>query len=268
MRRAAFGAGLVVLITAVPNGAVEQDAVARLRTALGGETALGNVQTIRARGTIANKPLKNHFDIAFALPARFVKITRSFSRTDASWVTDWAHVPGTWPQRMEPVLIEGDISSYEQAVGFDGPTLIPERSRAYWGANPAQAAVALDRAHARLAEFVLPLLAATPSLYPVEAVSVGNAIVFRAAGEREWRLELDPATDLPARLLWSYPLPPDAPASRTRTQTVTEFSDFRFAGTLRWPHRLITSIDGKRVEDATVTRYDVNTKLPDKLFRK
>ncbi len=264
----AFVAGIVVLVTGSPNGAMEQDALTRLRAALGGETALGNVQTIRARGTIANKPLKNHVDIACAIPARFVRVICGFSWSDASWSTDWAYAPGTWQPRMEPALVGGDISDHEHVSGFDGMALLPERSRAYWASNQEAAAVSMDSAHARLAEFILPLLGATPTSYPVEATSEGNAIMFRAAGSREWRVDLDAVTHLPTRMSWSYPVPPNATSSAKRTQAVTEFSDYRPVGHLNWPHRLVTTLDGNRVEDATVTRYDVNVRLSDKMFRK
>ena len=268
MRRAALVAGVFVLVTATPKGATEQDALARLRLALGGEAALGDVQTIRARGIIANKPLTNHFDIACAIPARFVKVIRGFSWSDASWSTGWAYTPGTWQPRTEPALVGGGISDYEHVSGFDGESLIPKRSRAHWASNPEAATIEMDSAHARLVEFLLPLLGATPSSSPVEATSESGAVMFRGLGDREWRVDLDGATHLPARLSWSYPLPPDAAPTAKPIQTVIEFSDYRPVGNLRWPHRLITTIDGKRVEDAKVTRYDVNVTLSDKMFRK
>lgn len=243
MKRAAFFTGWAVLAIASPNGAADQDALARMRAALGGDTALSRVQTIRARGTIANKPLKNHFDIAVAFPDRFVKIVRSFEHQDASWVTDWAYIPGTWQPRMEPALVGGEISDYERVTGFNGDGPIPRGT----------AVASLDSIRAKLAEFLLPLLGATPFQYEIKPASEGNAVVFRADG-REWRIELDNVTQLPARMSWS--------------NTVTTFSDYRMVGTLRWPHRLITTIDGKRVEDAAVTRYDVNAKLSEKMFQK
>lgn len=265
MKLGAIVAGTVLLITSAIQ-ATEQDALARLRAALGGETALGRVQAIRARGTIANKPLKNHFDLAFANPGRFVKVIRGFSWSDASWIT--GNSPGNWQPQMGPKLVGGGVSAYEDVVGFDGQTLIPARSQRALASHPELAAVALDAAHASLAEFVLPLLGSTPSSYPVEPACEDSAIMFRAAGNREWRLELDQTTHLPSRLSWSYPLPSNAPATAKRTLAVIEFSDYRFVGTLRWPHRLITTIDGRRVEDATVTRYDVNGKIPEEMFRK
>jgi hypothetical protein len=119
-----------------------------------------------------------------------------------------------------------------------------------------------------MAEFLLPLIAGTPASYPVVARSEAHAVHFSAIGGREWRLELDPVTHLPANMSWTYPLQPTAPLKAKPQRVRTEFSDFRVVGGLRWPHRLITYRDGQLAEDATVKRYDVNIKLSDKMFRK
>ena len=69
-------------------------------------------------------------------------------------------------------------------------------------------------------------------------------------------------------MTWTYPLWPGAPKSAKPITVRIEFSDFRVVAGLRWPHRLVTQRDGRPVEDATVQRYEVNVKLPDKMVPK
>ena len=266
MKHIAFVVGIGVFAGASFNAAPPQEALAQLREALGGEAALGAVRSIRARGTIEAKPHDDHFDLAVALPDRFVAIERRLRWTDASWSTGWADVPGNWPQRFEPILVGGGESASEFVTGFDGNIPLPIRYDAK--KNPGDVARWLERPRAKMAEFLLPLIAGTPASYPVFARSEAHAIHFSAAGGREWRLELDPVTHLPANMSWTYPLQPMAPPTAKPQRVRTEFSDFRVVGGLRWPHRLLTYRDGQLAEDATVKRYEVNVKLSDKMFRK
>ncbi|HUR19522.1 MAG TPA: hypothetical protein VMZ90_01855 [Vicinamibacterales bacterium] len=271
MKRIAFAVGPViiqlgVLLSARTHGApAKDDALTILRAALGGEVALTAVQTIRARGTIDVEPYDDHFDVALAMPDRFVSILRTFRMNDASWSTGWARVPGNWDPRVEPVLVGGGENSDEQLAGFVGDVPLFGPRAVHVDADIS--ARWLERTRAKMAEFVLPLLGGTPPAYPVVARSEAYAITFSAVGGREWRLEIDPVTHLPARIIWSYRLPPTAPLTAKSSRMQVDFSDFRLVGGLRWPHHLITYRDGKKVEDATVKRYEVNAKLAAKMFR-
>ena len=267
MRRVLVGVavGLVGLAGARFEAAPPQDALAQLREALGGEAALNAVRTIRARGKIKFKPYDDHFEIAVARPDRFVSIVRMFRMNDAAWSTSWGYSPGSWEPRLEPILVGADPTPHEQVTGFNGDLLLP--SGIEWSLQDPHLARLLDGRRARMAEFVLPLLAGTSSIYPVVARSESHAVHFSAVGSREWRLELDPETHLPARMIWTYPLLPGARAGAKPMTVRTEFSDFRIVSGLRWPHRLVTQRDGKPLEDASVQRYEVNVNL-DKMFRR
>lgn len=270
MKRTAFavGLGIVFLVSARMHGAQTQDALTMLRAALGGDAVLNAVQTIRARGTIDGKPAKDHFELAAALPDRFVKTVRSISRSDYTWSKDQISVYGGWPQSGDLFLVGGGEDTHTSVTGFDGHAPIPAPMGYKVQEPPAQAARRLDNAHARLAEFLLPLMGGTPESYLVVARSEAHAITFSAVGGREWRLQLDDATHLPARMIWTYPVPPNASANWKPLTVQTDYSDFRVVNGVRWPHRLITQIDGKPSEDATIERYEVNVKLADKIFRK
>jgi len=263
--RALIATVAVALAVAGVTGAPPQDARAQLREALGGEAVLNGLQTIRARGTIKFKPNDDHFDIAVALPDRFVSIVRTLRRQDAGWSTEWAQTPGTWQPRLEPVLIEAGDAAHEEVVGFNGDVPLTSSRRPV--TDPVVRARMLDGTHAKMAEVLLPLVGAVPSSYLVVARSEAHAIHFSAVGGREWRLELDPVTHLPSSMTWRYPLRPGAPAGATPVTVRTEFSDFRLVAGVRWPHRLVTQREGQPVEDATIQRYDVNVNLSDKLFR-
>ena len=323
MKRIPFVVGLVivqlgVLVSAQTLGSSTQDALTMLRAAVGAEAALGAVQTISARGTIDRPQLKTsrcqssrtcqgHFELAVALPGRFVRTVRSVGASGHSWsIDEWGSANSiSWPQRGEVLLTAGggEEDTRTSVIGFNHETPIPAPTWYELKEHPEYVAPRLESAHARLAEFLLPLMGATPASYPVVARSEAYAITFSAAGGREWRLEIDPVTHLPARMTWTYALPPTPPgagavlinsarmtwtyegregadsplprAARSRTVPAPatphvmqiDFSDFRVVGGLRWPHRLITYRDGMLVEDVTV-RYDVNVKLSDKMFRK
>jgi hypothetical protein len=306
MKRIPFVVGLVmvqlgVLVSAQTPGAPPQDALTMLRAALGGDTALAAIQTIRARGTIENKRpavaqrrYDDHFEVALALPDRFVRTVRSLGNTGYRWSIDETRSSDGigWPTKGEVLLVGGTEDTTTTVTGFNREMPLPAPTWYENDRNPEYVAPRLDNAHAQLAEFLLPLMGATPASYPVVARSEAYAITFSAVGGREWRLELDPVTHLPARMTWAYTLPstppgagslqiynnggvsrsyalistPPATAKLRRMQI--DFSDFRVVGGLRWPHQLSTYRDGIPVEDVTVNRYDVNVKLSDKMFRK
>jgi hypothetical protein len=319
MKQIAFVVGLVLLIvSARTQGAPSQDALAMLRAALGGEAALAAVQNISARGTInraqhkasrcqSSRTCEAHFELAVALPDRFVRTVHSIGSSGHAWsIDEWGSRNSiSWPQRGEVLLTAGggEGDTHTSVTGFNREAPIPAPTWYEIKEHPEYVAPRLDSARARFAEFVLPLMGATPASYPVVARSEAYAVTFSAVGGREWRLELDPVTHLPARISWTYTLPPTPPGAgavlvngsrmswdygyygaegpvrsisrfppaltTSKSQTMSiDCSDFRLVSGLRWPHRLITYRDGDLVEDMTVTRYQVNVKVSDKMFKK
>src|SRR5687768_15699483 len=119
MKRIAFviWLGIVLvgtLVSARTPGAPRHGALMMLRAALGGDAALAAVQTIRARGTIdrklptmsrchSSRTCEDHFELAVALPDRFVRTVNSVGATGHSWSIDEWGSPNSisWPQRGE-----------------------------------------------------------------------------------------------------------------------------------------------------------------------
>jgi len=89
----------------------------------------------------------------------------------------------------------------------------------------------------------------------VKAVGVDAVEVSSADGEKV-RIEFDPATGLPLRLVYVIAT---ANASRvTRTET---FFDWRDVDGLRFPFRAVQLEDGSKMLELAVSEYQVNTGL-------
>src|SRR5688572_7839664 len=167
MKRIAFviWLGIVLvgtLVSARTPEAPRHEALMLLRAALGGDAALNAVQTIRARGKIKVKPNDDHFDLAVALPDRFVKTLRTFRRSDPSRSTR-VYIPGSWTPREEPALVGRYDDTRTSVTGFNRETPIPAPTWYELEERSDYAALRLDGAQARLAEFLLPLMGATPA---------------------------------------------------------------------------------------------------------
>jgi hypothetical protein len=274
MKHTAALAAFITSIGVMHGAAVQPDALTLLREALGGETALGAVRTVRVHSTISRKPHKDHVEVAVAFPDRFFRTVRYFSVSESSGGSathvdihsDLGVDPGTWGAHIVPNRKGGAPGLLMS--GFSGPTPLPESSRYELERRPELLPQRLADAHARFAEFVLPLFGNTSAAYPVEATSEANTITFRAPADRSWLLTLDPVTHLPSRMTWTAPVPPSAPKGARPSEWQTDFSDFRLVNGLRWPHRIIKSRHGRVDEDSTIERYEVNLKISDKTFRK
>ena len=254
-------------------GPLRLDALSQVRAALGGDSAITAVQTIRARGHVLRQSNRDNIELAAALPDRFVRIIR-YSRAARS--TEYPrrdYDPATGSLRRADTEYQyfgsGDEGG-ELASGFSRDVGIPTNGRAGGGPRADASSSSLDNGKARFAEFVLPLLAGTSTAYPVTTISESDAIVFTASATRSWRLELDTATHLPARMTWKTPPSPTAAARPGATEAAwsAEFSDFAAAGGLTWPRRILTRLNGNVYEDTRIERYEINVKLSDKTFRK
>lgn len=272
MARAAVLIALVLGSWAIPVASLQTDrqpeALTRLREALGGESALSAVRTIRARGTTDRKPYKDHVEIKTELPGRFFRTVRYVNVPALSRRT------ATESALREPGLRSAEvldpIGGEEPGVtmgGFDGLTPLPSNSRYENALPPDLSPLRLSGLYVRFVEFVLPLLGNTSSVYPVSTSSDGNSIVFRGNGPRWWQIDLDPATDLPMRMSWTTTVLAGATVSKVArpapqpTYWQVNFSEFKTVGSLRWPHRLVRSRNGAVDEDLTIDRYELNVKL-------
>ena len=270
MMRTAVLAAFITGIGAFHSAASQPDALTRLREALGGETALSAIRTIRARGTIDRKPDKDNIEIAVVLPDQFLRTVRTFRTSrQPRWTTRDYDMHDISLSRTTAMIVDvyGAGETGIQVSGFN--RTVPVRDPGSYGPEtPGSAERRLESARARFAEFILPLLGNTSSAYSVEATSEGDTITFRASSDRSWRLELDPATHLPSRMTWTTPVPPQARAGAVPSRWQVDFSDFKIVEGVRWPHRLIKSRNGTVDEDSTVKRYEINLELSDKTFKK
>jgi hypothetical protein len=271
MKHATALAAFITSIGVIQTPAFQPDALTLLREALGGEATLSAVRTVRVRSTISRKPHKDYVEVAVALPDRFVRTVRYFGAGELPGGSLLGSLgleedPGTWGGHIVPNRAGGSPGLLMS--GFNGPTPLPESSRYELERRPELLPQRLGDAHARFAEFVLPLFGNTSAAYPVEASSDANTITFRAAGGRSWRLALDPVTHLPSRMTWTSPVEPAAAKGTLPIDWQVDYSDFRLVDGLRWPHRFIKSRNGAVDEDSTIERYEVNLKLSDKTFRK
>ena len=247
----ALGTWAIPVAALHPSG--QPDALTRLREALGGDAAISAVRTIRARGTTDRKPYKDHVEIKTELPGRFFRTVRYVNgpRLAMRTATDAAVFEPDVRSTGTVLDAPGGEETGVTMSGFDGLTPLPRRSRFESERRPELPGQILAGAYARFAEFVLPLLGNSSSVYPVSATSDGNSIVFRGGAQRWWQLDLDPATNLPARMSWTV----------QKNYWQVNFGEFKMIDGLRWPHRLIKSRNGAIEEDTTIEHYDLNTKL-------
>jgi hypothetical protein len=271
MTRTAVAAGLVVFLGVQPHAAPQPEALARLRTALGGDAALSAVRTLRVRGTIDARPHTDHIEIVVALPDRFKQKIRIFRPANpvAMLASERGQTYQIPIQGVLPGTLQGQVSdSYnEQVTGFNRLELVPAPSWYDLEQHPEDVPRRVDRVHARFAEFVLPLLAGTSDAYQVDASSEANVVTFSAANDRTWRMELDTVTNLPARMSWTTPVRPGATAAATEQRWQVEYSEFTPVGGLRWPHHVVTWLNDELWQDLRIRQYEWNVALPDKAFR-
>src|SRR5687767_8694918 len=118
MTRTVVAVALLLWIVATPGRASQQDALARLREALGGEIALSAVRTLRVRSTIDRKRHKDHVEVALALPDRFFRTVRYVSVPERRWPARDYDVHDLNMSRMEPIVNPG--GSDEPGVVMSG----------------------------------------------------------------------------------------------------------------------------------------------------
>ncbi|HUL71637.1 MAG TPA: hypothetical protein VLT86_00940, partial [Vicinamibacterales bacterium] len=136
-------------------------------------------------------------------------------------------------------------------VGFNGQTAIASGSGGAYG---------LGAGARQYAAFIIPLLARLMSAYPATVTTSADRVAFTGDDGFTWALTLDAATRLPAELSWSG-------GTATSAGPVITLSDYRSVGSVRWPFRLVMRTNTGLVEDVTIKRYEINTRINDKVFR-
>ena len=270
--RIALAVVAAAVATSVPG--TQPDALSQLRTALGGEARLSQVSSLRVTAKLKRPAMPDHagsIEVNYVLPDKFLEVTRSAhaaplrpaNRTSTAL---YGFDPNNPNDRMSAPAV--DPSSRDSVGvsfrGMNGDALIAEGNPRMSATFRSQLMMTIQR---RLATTLLPLLAAASPKYPLTSHVQDHAITFTSGDGVSWRIELDPATHLPATLSW-LELPPAELRLPPGTATwSTTFTDFRqVAAGLMWPHKASTVVDGRPYEEVTVSKYEVNVTIKDSVF--
>ena len=260
------------------------------RQALGGDAALSAVTSFRATGRqqlhLAPMKLESTIEWLGVLPDRFVEIRRDRIQRGPLGEVELTYING----------FNGDAPIRESITpGMPPPPVIPQPRPSSPDEAAAARASEARRQQRTFVQIVLPLFAASFSGVPLTlAAAVPGATESVTATDRDgrvWSLAFDAGTRLPrelrrqdrpvvvvsrtstvtmdARGAASSPmalLPRDPTAGMPDVEWVTTFDDFRGVGSLRWPHRFTTTVDGQPYEDLTISRYWINPRIDEDRF--
>ncbi|MDQ3069856.1 MAG: hypothetical protein M3R55_09030 [Acidobacteriota bacterium] len=306
MRGALIAAALVFAPSLLPlpsrqdSRPLDADRVlAEARAALGGPALLDAVKTFTASGSstleMTRLSVSQSIEMSCELPDRFLTVSR---RTMGMGPGDWVSVT-TYTGFNAGAAISATI-----APGARMPISIPAGPEPRTPAEIAAAnerRLALVRR--TFVATVLPLFAASPAAVPLVlsyggrvALGQGGAdvIIATAADGFTWKLLIDPVTHLPARITWmNAPIvtfsttssvtadsrgnvvsasPPaalpkgDPAAGLTPVEWATTLGDYRRVDGLMWPHKLTTTVGGRKHEDRRVGKYKINPAIKPKTF--
>jgi hypothetical protein len=266
MTRIVFAALAIALVRFVDT---QSDALTDLRNAMGGEAALTGIRSIRVTGKVRapNRQDAGHVEMSFQHPDKFVRITRlppGMSDHTSEGRLLIRDVPGAVNQeplstsRMTPDLNQ-ELSMVAARSGFNGARSLSSGE----GMSITEANV--GGARRQYARFVIPLMTITTAAYGTTTASQPGRVSFTADDGITWSLALDPLTRLPATLSWIGVTPDGQPIPRA--QWSTAFSDFRKVDHVTWPHRWVTSLGGKVVEDVLVDKFELNKPISPKVFK-
>lgn len=294
-----LGLSLVVLVAIAPFQlpADPPAFLADARAALGGDTALNAVAAFTVRGSesrdIGPVTTSSAIDISVLLPDKFLHVThQSIERgpLGTSQITRYEGFNGN-----DPIF---DVV----APDLPFPTVIPGGAAP---TTPAEIAAARTRQlrarqHA-FVEMMLPLFASSWPAYPLAFAASTAPDAFRSTiaakgpDDFTWRLAVDPVTHRIATLAWDAK--PFVTASVTSTVAVSSrgqvldrssgpppfgdptvgladvpwvvtLSDYRTEDGLTWPHRFLTTVDGKKHADVRLGKYKINPKIDPKIFNR
>jgi hypothetical protein len=269
-----------------------QQPLSAVRAALGGDAALSAVTSFAVNGSLTRDlgpvTTDSGVEISCVLPDKFVQITRqTMSRGPMGSFTI---------TRYEG--LNGDVSiEATESPDAPMPVVIPPPP----AANAAEAALRRERAlnnkRHLVTRFVLPLLGAPWPAAPADvAASSEDAFEIKMPDGFTMQLSLDATTHLPAQLVWmekpivtfsssgtmtvsqrtgqvtstspmNMPPPGDPTAGLAPVEWRLSFSDYKTANGLTWPHRLTTTVAGKKFDEMRLGTFKINPKIDPKLFR-
>jgi hypothetical protein len=272
--------------------------LAQARVALGGDAALAAVKTFTARGTIAltlgDRTMPGRIAFDAILPDRFLRtMRRTMDRGPfgSAIVTDYEGFAVDEPIREMlapdmpvPMILRGPEPATPEAAAAARERQLRARQR-------------------RFVPLLLALFAESPAVYPLTFSTIGrldlptgavDVVEVLDVGSGAWRLFLDHVTHLPSRLTWmSGPMmgvavqstasvnratgevvsrsnPPLLPANPTAgmpdVEWAVDFSDYRDVDGLRWPYRIVQTIDDAPHEDIRIRTFAINPEIDLKVF--
>ncbi len=83
-----------------------------------------------------------------------------------------------------------------------------------------------------------------------------NTIEVSAAGDQNVRIEFDPATGLPSRLMYR-----EAGQNGSPAETTEILSDWRDTAGFKLPYKAVQQENGMKVLEVTVSEYKINSGL-------
>lgn len=247
--------------------------LAAARQALGGDATLNAVTSFTVDGSLTRFREPPPGDIAW---------TRSddlYTRLDIRCLLPDKFVRGL---RRSVSVNDSDVPIYAYH-GFNG-------SLPFGTGGPARP-TARDLAHI-FVEHVLPLFATSFAVYPMDFTAAGrvqlatglaDTVDVRGPDEFTWRLFLDGASHLPIKLTWtdrpvvdrvlsppsmfsSYSLPSFHPAELAPVEWELVIGDYRRKDGLNWPHRLTTSMGGRKHDEVRLGTFKINPKVDPRQF--
>ena len=237
------------------------------RQALGGDARIGAVKTFlisgRTQQVQGNNLVPIEFEIACELPDKCIRrdeiparesgpTTIGFSGDDLIQLP----VPGPVPARGGP---PGPPPAREGGPPGRGAPLSPE----------AQRAARLATVKQDFARLFLGMFAAPPEGFAITFARAGEAeapqgradvLEMKGPGSFAGRFFVFKETHLPVMLTWQAPSPTGPAENRLF------FADYRDVDGLKLPFRLRRAVGADTVEETTIDRFRINTKIDPRRF--
>lgn len=158
----------------------------------------------------------------------------------------------------ETTRVVGDQFRQEQELPFGKMTVYTD-GKTGWLVTPQgtmnMPAEVLKQARGDIFRELAPLMLSTRDASRT-VNAVGDNAVEISGGGLSVRMEFDPATGLPSRQTYQEPGPTGAPS-----EVVETMSDWRDAGGVKMPFKIVLEQGGKKAGEAVVSQYQFNTGL-------